>query len=236
MAEPDDIEALDDLDEGVRRGDPDRWLASRLIVDPQARADVVTLLAYDLELSRAPRRASNALVGEIRLTWWREALDEIFGEGHVRRHPTALALADLIRRHGLPREPLEGLIDARYVELDKRVLEPAELAAWSAGTAGAVARLSVRLLDPASPDEAAAQAAAAWALGHAVRLNLADPDAAQAMLRRALADHRRAKASTTAAFPAAAVGALAPLALRPGAGSDFGKRVRLLWASLRGRV
>ncbi|MBS0411127.1 MAG: squalene/phytoene synthase family protein [Proteobacteria bacterium] len=236
MAEPEDTEALDDLDEVVRRGDPDRWLASRLIADAQARADVVALLAFDLELARAPRRASNALVGEIRLTWWREALDETFAGRPVRRHPTALALADVVRRHGLPREALEGLIDARYVELDKRVLDPVELAAWAGGTAGAAARLSAQVLDPASPVDAAALAAEAWALAHAARFGLAEEPAAREASRRALAGHRRAKPVTTAAFPAAAVGALATSALRGATASDFGKRARLLWASLRGRV
>ncbi|HWA61369.1 MAG TPA: squalene/phytoene synthase family protein, partial [Caulobacteraceae bacterium] len=122
----DDDAPMDDFDAAVRAGDPDRWLASRLIGDPAARADVLALLAFDLELARAPRRASNALIGEIRLTWWREALDEIFGAGPVRQHPVALALADVVARRGLPRAPLEGLVEARYVELDRRALDPAE--------------------------------------------------------------------------------------------------------------
>src|SRR6478735_8042442 len=110
MPDSEDLE----LDELVRRVDPDRWLSSRFIADPAARADVVTLYAYDHELARAPRVASNALLGEIRLTWWREALDEIYGGKAVRAHPTAQALAEVVTRHGLPRAPLEGMIDARY--------------------------------------------------------------------------------------------------------------------------
>src|SRR5437879_13904921 len=96
-----------DLDDLVRRADPDRWLSSRFIAQPAARADVVTLYAYDYELARAPKVASNALMGEIRLTWWREALDEIFGDKPVRHHPTAQALAAVVARHRLAREPLE---------------------------------------------------------------------------------------------------------------------------------
>ena len=37
---------------------------------------VVAIYAFDHELARAPKVASNALLGEIRLTWWREVLDE----------------------------------------------------------------------------------------------------------------------------------------------------------------
>src|SRR5215470_6718194 len=99
-----------DLDDLVRRIDPDRWLSSRFIADPAARADVVALYAFDHELARAPKVASNALMGEIRLTWWREALDEIFEGRPVRRHPIAEALADVVARRRLERAPLEAMI------------------------------------------------------------------------------------------------------------------------------
>ena len=50
----------DDLDDLIRRVDPDRWLSSRFISDERARADVIALYAYDHELARAPKVASNA--------------------------------------------------------------------------------------------------------------------------------------------------------------------------------
>src|SRR6516165_2835983 len=91
----------EDLDALVQRVDPDRWLSSRFVADPVERADVVAIYAYDHELARAPRVASNSLLGEIRLTWWREALDEIFEGRPVRRHPTAQALAAAVGRRRL---------------------------------------------------------------------------------------------------------------------------------------
>lgn len=227
-------DGLEDLDDLVRRGDPDRWLASRLIADPVARADVIALLAFDLELARAPRRASNALIGEIRLTWWREALDEIFGDGPVRRHPTALALADVVRRHGVARADLEGMIDARYVELDKRLLDAAELLAWADRSGAAVARLSARVLDPQAPTEAIAAGGAAWSLAQAGRIGLAEPEAAQQASRRALVAHRKAARASPATFPAAAHAALA--GRPPGEGSALARQARLLWATLRGKI
>ena len=54
----------DDLDALVARVDPDRWLSSRLIAEAQDRADVIVLYAYDHELARAPKVASNALLGD----------------------------------------------------------------------------------------------------------------------------------------------------------------------------
>src|SRR3954468_9374408 len=92
-----------DLDALIRRVDPDRWMSSRFIADPLARADVIAIYAFDHELARAPKVSSNPLIGEIRLTWWREALDEVFEGRPVRRHPTAEALALAVRRRDLPR-------------------------------------------------------------------------------------------------------------------------------------
>src|ERR1700747_1184920 len=96
-SDPEDLDAL------VQRVDPDRWLSSRFIGDPGERADAVALDAYDHELARAPKAASNSLLGEIRLTWWREVLDEIYEGRAVRRHPTAQALAGVVDRRNLPR-------------------------------------------------------------------------------------------------------------------------------------
>src|SRR3982750_2661447 len=98
-----------DLDVLVGGVDPDRWLSSRFVADRESRADVVALYAFDGELARAPRVASNALLGEIRLAWWREALDEIYGARAVRRHPVADALSDAVRRRAIARPMLESL-------------------------------------------------------------------------------------------------------------------------------
>ena len=108
---------LEDLDEAVRRHDPDRWLATRFIADRQARADVIALYAFNHEISRVAGAVSDPIMGEIRLTWWLEAIAEIYESRPVRRHPVSLALAEAVRRRGLPREPLESLIEARFPEL-----------------------------------------------------------------------------------------------------------------------
>ena len=213
-------EPQDDLDALVRRVDPDRWLSSRFIADPQARADVLALYAYDHELARAPRAASNPLLGEIRLTWWREALDEAFEGRPVRRHPTALALAAAVRRRGLPRGPLEAMIDARYRELDPSPMQADEALQWARGTAGTAAELAIQALDPAAEAGLGEAAGAFWAL--------ARRGGAPAGLR----DEARAKARRLrpAAFPAVAHAAL------PVGGSELGKRLRLTWAVARGRI
>jgi phytoene synthase len=219
-------ENLDDL---VRRVDPDRWLSSRFIGDAQARADVVALYAYDHELARAPKVASNPLLGEIRLTWWREVLDEAFEGRPVRHHPTAQALAAAVARRRLPREPLEAMIDARYRELDDAPMSEREALDWARDTGGQAAALAASLLDPSAETSGAAPAGALWALGRrAVQAPGLKPafDALRAEARQA------ARSLSVAAFPAVAHAALAG---QPG-GSELAKRLRVTLAVARGRI
>lgn len=217
----------EDLDDLVRRVDPDRWLSSRLIADPQARADAIAIYAFDHELARAPKVASNPLLGEIRLTWWREVLDEAFEGRAIRRHPTALALAEVIARRGLLREPLETMIDARYRELEPTPVEGEEAVLWARETAGAAARLVVAVLGAAEDAERAQAASALWAVAR--RRVVISPDD-EARLRN------RARGLSVRAFPAGAHGALARLYGRSGEVSDLSRRWRITLASLTGRI
>jgi phytoene synthase len=234
MSEAVSDEAMSDsgdlgLDELVRRADPDRWLSSRFIAQPAARADVVTLYAYDHELARAPKVASNALLGEIRLTWWREALDEIFGDRPVRAHPTAQALAEVVARHGLAREPLETLIDARYRELDAAPMSEGEMLDWARDTGGLCAQLAAQVLDPQTDAKMALAGGSAWALGKRM---VDDPGLRPTFLRVIHAARSASRSLSVAAFPAVAHAALAG---RP-ASNDFARRLRLTIAVARGKV
>lgn len=221
----------EDLDTLVRRVDPDRWLSSRFVADPLARADLITLYAYDHELARAPRVASEPLLGEIRLTWWREVLDETFEGRPVRRHPTADALAVMVRRRGLPREPLEAMIDGRYRELESAPMSRDEAVDWAGATAGQAAAAAGALLDP-SQDAAVMRAAGqAWALALMEREG-GGPHLTEAVAM-ALRDARSARLSP-AAFPAVAHAAFAPAYAARRDLSDLGKRLRLTWAVARG--
>jgi len=225
--------APETLDALVRRVDPDRWLSSRFIADPVARADVVALYAYEHELARAPRVASNPLLGEIRLTWWREVLDEIFEGGPVRHHPAAQALAETTGRRSLPREPLEALIDARYRELDPEPMSASEAVAWARDTAGRTASLAVTVLDPGAEPTLAVEAGAAWALA---RRAAEQPD-----LRRAFEELLRegrgaARRLSPAAFPAVAHAIFAQRRAQGLPVAGAASRLRLTLAVALGRI
>ena len=208
MADGDDLDAL------VRRVDRDRWLSSRFIADADKRADVVALYAFDHELARASKVTSNPLIAEIRLAWWREALDEIYSGKRVRVHPTARALERAVARRDLPREPIEAMIDARIEALDP---DRAEDARRRAGGSTAVAA-AMSLGDPGLA-EAARLAGEVWSGSGA--------------LTAASADARRLEPS---AFPSVAHVTLARAYRRGESVSQLGARLRLLRAVVSGRL
>lgn len=228
-------DAADDLDGLVRRVDPDRWLTSRFVADPAARADVVALYAFDHELARARRAASTPLLAEIRLTWWREVLAQIFAQQPVRRHPVAEALAAAVRRHALPRTLLEAMIDGQVAALDFPALDPPQALAWADAVEGSAARLAAAVLDASADAEAAALAGRAWGLALLLRAGTAPRDAVEAPLRDALAALRRRNLGV-AVLPALLPARLSRFDLACREPGPLGKRLSLVAASVTGRV
>ena len=154
---PDESEDFDAL---VRRVDPDRWLSTRFVADATSRADLLTLYAFDHELARANAVTSTPLLAEIRLTWWIEMLDEVYGARPVRRHPVAQALADVIARRALPRSAIEPMIESRLAALESG--DPAS----ETETVYAAALI----LDPATPTDATPNSLSAAAFPAALPL------------------------------------------------------------------
>jgi phytoene synthase len=238
----------EDLEETVRRADPDRWLASRFIADAGARADVIALYAFDHVLARVPVMVSEALMGEIRLTWWSEALDEVYAGGRVRSHPVALALAEAVRRRGLDRAPLDAMIAARFGDLDAAPFaDEAETLAYADQTAGALMQAAAQTLGAPAGFEPARLAGRAYglsqmahrrAIGGRTRLPQdLTPARAQALVREALDGAQTGlKALPIPAFPAVAYACLARRYVRGAHMTVLEKQLRLVWATARGQV
>jgi len=187
---------VDDLDTQVRRAYPDRWLASRFIADEAARADVIALYALDDELTRIARAVREPLMGEIRLTWWSEAISEIFEGRPVRRHPVTLALESAAGRRKLARQPFDAMIDARFVDLEARPLGPVmRIAAAMLGSpeaqivnaAEALVDRDPKLLKDANHDLADLPAAAFPAVAYATLVRAKDPSELEKRFRLAWA-------------------------------------------------
>jgi phytoene synthase len=99
----------------VKRYDRDRWFCG-LFAPETRRDDLFGLYAFNVELGRVAEKVSEPLLGEIRLQWWREAIEGLYA-GPVRRHEVVAALKTAIARHGLERGLFDRLIDARARDL-----------------------------------------------------------------------------------------------------------------------
>jgi 15-cis-phytoene synthase len=153
----------------VREADKDRFLAA-LFASAGLRRHLHALYAFNSEIARVRDAAREALPGEIRLQWWRDALgDEASGEADA--NPVAAALLDTIARCGLPREPLLGLIDAHGFDLyDEPMATVADLDAYGRDTEAALMALGARILAGGTETGAAAAASAGVACAVARRL------------------------------------------------------------------
>jgi phytoene synthase len=134
------------VDDAARATAFDRYLAARL-APRDARRDLIALAAVVGESARIVATASDPLVGDMRLQWWRDVLEAGRPAGEATGNPVADALRRAIARHALPAELLSILLDAR-----SRALEPdfaptgAALDKYLDETEGTAFRLAARIL------------------------------------------------------------------------------------------
>lgn len=148
----------------VARGDPARFRAVMAAPLPLRRM-LLPLYAFNLEVARAPWVTKEPMIAEMRLQWWRDALEEIGAGGAVRRHEVVTPLAAVLDPQGA--RDLDDLIAARRVDIEgHRLADMSELSRYLNRTAGTLLWTAARLAD--AEDEAAirdaglAQGIAAW--------------------------------------------------------------------------
>ncbi|WP_374944349.1 squalene/phytoene synthase family protein [Sphingomonas sp.] len=204
----------------VSRADPERALALSY-APADARAGMAALLALDDALAAILRTTREPMVGQMRLTWWYEALGAL-DERPSPANPVLQALAVHVLPH-VSGKTLAAMVDGWEALLD----EPLDTAAMERfaearggglfGAAGAVLGVVRAGLE---------EAGAGWALAD-LAANLGDPGGAATA--RALAAPRLARAMR-GRWPvrARALGALVLLA-RPGTPGSPARVARLLW-------
>jgi len=96
----------------VQRADPDRFRVA-MAAPVAARRVLFPLYAANVEISRAPWVTQEHLIAEMRLQWWKDALEEIAAKGVVRRHEVIT--------------PLSLVLDAKGARL---MIEAAEVRSW----------------------------------------------------------------------------------------------------------
>ena len=152
----------------VERGDPDRFMAA-MAASLGARARLMPLLAFNLEVARAPWVTKEPMIAEMRLQWWRDAIAEIIAGGVVRAHEVVAPLAFVIREAGLSGDLFERMITARQWDIYPDPFEDAEaLHGYLDATAGGLMWLSARALgapeaaEPVVRDYAFGSGVAGW--------------------------------------------------------------------------
>jgi phytoene synthase len=129
----------------VKRFDPDRYFSS-LFAGEKGSLALQSLYAFNLEIAKTRESVSEPMLGQIRLQWWREALDGIYA-GTPRNHAVVMALAHTIEAHDLDRIRFDRLIDGREFDLEDRQPHTLdELISYAAKTSGELTCLALECL------------------------------------------------------------------------------------------
>lgn len=131
----------------VEKADPVRFRAT-MAAPVSARRILFPLYAFNVEVARAPWVTEEPMIAEMRLQWWRDALEEISENGPARRHEVVDALAEVLDPDGA--RCLDGLIAARRWDIYKDPFEDADhLDDYINATSGHLMWTTARLLGQA---------------------------------------------------------------------------------------
>lgn len=128
----------------VEKGDRDRFRA--VMASPvEARRVLFPLFAFNVEVTRAPWVTQEPMIAEMRLQWWRDAVEEIGQCGVVRKHEVVDALAEVLDAVGAA--SLDALIVARRWDIYSDAFEDADhLDSYLDATSGNLLWTAARLL------------------------------------------------------------------------------------------
>ncbi len=134
----------------VHRADPDRFMAA-MAAPVAARAVLFPLYALNVEVARAPWVTQEPMIAEMRLQWWRDALQEIAEGPTVRRHEVVSPLARVLSPH------LASLLDeyvaVRRWDIYRDPFEDQEhFDTYLTQSAGSLMVVSAQALGPADQD------------------------------------------------------------------------------------
>lgn len=203
----------------VEKADPLRFRAA-MAAPVAARHVLFPLYAFNVEVARAPWVTGEPMFAEMRLQWWRDALEEIAAGGTVRRHEVVTPLARVLEPADA--RVLDALVEARRADIETTPFEDTEdLLGYLDRTAAGLLWVAARRLGAGPGAEArvrsagVAQGLASWfraipALEAAGKHPLPDgrPETVAELARGGLARLRQGR-SDRSGIPAAAMLALA---------------------------
>jgi len=175
----------------VKGYDKDRYLAT-LLAPSDVREHLFSLYAFNVEISRIREVVSEALLGEIRLSWWREAIEAIY-HGEVVDHPIVEALERAIVECALPQKPFLDLVDARAFDLYEEPMKTvAQFDAYAGATSSVLFQLAGFIVGgqkAASAADASGHAGVAYALQGLIRAAPIHAARGQLYLPREVLEH-----------------------------------------------
>jgi NADH dehydrogenase [ubiquinone] 1 alpha subcomplex assembly factor 6 len=151
--------------------DRDRYQTA-LFAPAERREALFALYAFNYEIARVRESVTQPMLGQIRLQWWREAIDAAYGSAPLRQHEVVEALAAMIRQHAPRRDLFDRLIDTRERDLaDEPPVDMAALVDYADGTSGVLLQAAVEVLGVSNPAarEAAREVGVAYALAGLIR-------------------------------------------------------------------
>ena len=237
MTGPDHSSVLDPCATLVRDRDRDRWLAT-LYAPADVRPALFALHALDLELAGVVATTTEALLGEIRLAWWRESLTRL-DTAPPPAQPVLTALAERALPLGVRGQALEPLEDAFLALLLDERLAGKALDDHLDRRGGTLFSACATALGVAQPSARAL--GRVWALGQLVRSDSkappVDPDDARRIAATPLPTRLVPALRPLAALAGFAVADVArALGNRPPAvAGSVGRQARLLWRVATGR-
>jgi len=148
----------------VRKRDYDRYI-SALFAPERLRAHLFALYAFNYEIARIAETVRTPLAGQLRLQWWREAVDEIYS-GARGRTEVLRALSRAVAVHRLPKESFDAMLDAREQDFESiPFADMAALETYADATSGMLMRLAGCVLGAGDAlDEQARGAGTAYAV------------------------------------------------------------------------
>ena len=151
--------------QSAKAGEPDWYLAALFAAEPR-RGQLMALAAFASDVAAIADHVSEPRMGEIRLQWWRDALDGLL-KGDSTGSPVADALGAVMARNAKIIHLLKGMVDAHVFNIEGGVMaDEAALDGYLEKTCGALFRCASDLLG-ASGVVAAKAAPAARAAGRA---------------------------------------------------------------------
>jgi phytoene synthase len=129
----------------VREHDHDRYLCA-MFAPEGARAGLMAIYAFNQEIAKIREVITEPISGQIRLQWWRDALDTVYGGGDPQ-HPVAMALGEAVDRFALGRSHFDRLIDGRAFDVEHRTPENlAALESYADATSTPLVHLGLEVL------------------------------------------------------------------------------------------